>query len=39
VRPVTQTPTETIDYAALTSLYGALLGGTAVGARKRTPVR
>jgi hypothetical protein len=38
VRPVTQTPTETIDYAALTSLYGALLGGSAVGARRRTPV-
>jgi hypothetical protein len=38
VRPVTQTPTETVDYAALTSLYGILLGGTAVGARRRTPV-
>jgi hypothetical protein len=38
VRPVTQTPTETIDYAALTSLYGALLGGSAVGARRRRPV-
>jgi uncharacterized protein DUF1360 len=35
---VTQTPTEAIDYAALTSLYGALLGGTAVGARRRSPV-
>jgi hypothetical protein len=38
VRPVTQTPTEAVDYAALSSLYGALLGGTAVGARRRTPV-
>ena len=38
MRPVTQTPTETIDYAALTSLYGALLGGSAVGARRRRPV-
>jgi Protein of unknown function (DUF1360) len=35
---VTQTPTEAIDYAVLTSLYGALLGGTAVGARRRPPV-
>jgi Protein of unknown function (DUF1360) len=38
VRPVTQTPTEAVDYAVLSSLYGALLGGTAVGARRRTPV-
>jgi Protein of unknown function (DUF1360) len=35
---VTQTPTEAIDYAVLTSLYGALLGGTAVSARRRPPV-
>ena len=38
MRPVNQTPTEAIDYAALTSLYGALLGGAAVGARRRPPV-
>ena len=38
MRPVNQTPTEAIDYAALTSVYGALLGGTAVGARRRPPV-
>jgi len=35
---VTQTPTEAVDYAVLSGLYGALLGGTAVGARRRTPV-
>jgi uncharacterized protein DUF1360 len=38
VRPVTQTPTEAVDYAALTSAYGALLGATAVTARGRDPV-
>lgn len=38
MRPVTQTPTEAVDYAVLSSLYGALLGGTAVGARRRPPV-
>jgi Protein of unknown function (DUF1360) len=38
VRPVTQTPTETVDYAALSSVYGALLGATAVTARGREPV-
>jgi hypothetical protein len=38
MRPVTQTPTETVDYAALTSLYGALLGAAAVTARRREPV-
>jgi hypothetical protein len=35
---VTQTPTEPTDYAILTSLYGALLGATAVTARGREPV-
>jgi hypothetical protein len=35
---VTQTPTEAVDYAALTSVYGALLGLTAVSARGREPV-
>jgi hypothetical protein len=38
VRPVTQTPTEAVDYAALTSAYGALLGATALGTRGREPV-
>jgi hypothetical protein len=38
VRPVTQTPTEAVDYAALTSVYGALLGATAVTARERDPI-
>ena len=35
---MTQTPTEAVDYAALTSAYGALLGLTAVTARGREPV-
>ena len=35
---MTQTPTEPTDYAILTSLYGALLGATAVTARGREPV-
>jgi hypothetical protein len=38
VRPVTQTPTEATDYAALTSVYGALLCAAAVTARGREPV-
>ena len=38
MRPVEQTPTETSDYALLTGLYGALLGTTAVAARRREPV-
>jgi len=38
VRPVTQTPTEAVDYAALTGVYGALLGTAAVSARDREPV-
>jgi hypothetical protein len=38
MRPVKQTPTETVDYAALTALYGTLLGATAVSARRRPPV-
>jgi hypothetical protein len=38
VRPVTQTPTEAIDYAALSSAYGALLGAAALSARRREPV-
>jgi hypothetical protein len=35
---VTQTPTEATDYAALTSVYGALLGAAAVTGRRREPV-
>ena len=38
MRPVTQTPTQAVDYAALTSVYGALLGAAAVTARGREPV-
>jgi len=38
VRPLTQTPTESIDYAILTSAYGALLGAAALSARDREPV-
>jgi hypothetical protein len=35
---VRQTPTEPADYALLTGVYGALLGGTALSARNREPV-
>jgi uncharacterized protein DUF1360 len=35
---MTQTPTEAVDYAALTGAYGALLGAAAVSAREREPV-
>jgi hypothetical protein len=35
---VTQTPTEAVDYAVLTTAYGALLGATAVTARGREPL-
>ena len=38
MRPVSQTPTEVTDYAALSALYGALLGGTAIVARHRDPI-
>src|SRR5918992_6012693 len=38
MRPVDQTPTESVDYALLSGLYGALLGTTAVTARGREPV-
>jgi hypothetical protein len=38
MRPVGQTPTEATDYAALTTLYGALLGAVAMTARGREPV-
>ena len=38
MRPVAQTPTEATDYAALTTVYGALLGAAAVSVRGREPV-
>ena len=38
MRPVAQTPTEVTDYAALSALYGVLLGTTAVTSRGREPV-
>jgi len=38
LRPVSQTPTESADYAVLSAAYGVLLGGTALSARKRTPI-
>jgi hypothetical protein len=36
--PVDRTPTEALDYAALSALYGALLAGTAVSARRRASI-
>ena len=38
MRPVSQTPTEPADYAALSTVYGVLLGATALSARGREPV-
>jgi hypothetical protein len=38
MRPVSQTPTETSDYAILSATYGALLAGTAISARGREPI-
>jgi hypothetical protein len=38
MRPVSQTPTEVTDYAALSALYGTLLGTTAVIARHRQSI-
>jgi hypothetical protein len=38
VRPVSQTPTEAVDYAMLSGLYGTLLGATAISARGRDPI-
>ena len=35
MRPVSQTPTESADYALLSTAYAALLAGTAVSARGR----
>jgi Protein of unknown function (DUF1360) len=38
VKPVTQTPTETADYALLTAAYAALLGLVAHGGRERDAI-
>jgi hypothetical protein len=38
LEPVDRTPTEALDYAALSALYGALLAGTAVTGRGRGPI-
>ncbi|HWM11689.1 MAG TPA: DUF1360 domain-containing protein [Solirubrobacteraceae bacterium] len=38
MRPVAQTPTEATDYAALSTLYGVLLGSVAAASRGREPV-
>ena len=38
MRPVSQTPTEPTDYAALSAVYGTLLGATALAARRREPI-
>src|SRR6478609_10302149 len=38
VDPVEHTPTEPTDYAAITAIYGALLAGTAVTARRKDPI-
>jgi hypothetical protein len=38
MRPVSQTPTEVGDYAALSALYGTLLGTVAYAARGREPI-
>jgi hypothetical protein len=38
LRPVSETPTESTDYALLSATYGALLGGTALSARGREPI-
>ena len=36
--PLDRTPTEALDYAALSAIYGALLAGTAASARGRAPI-
>jgi len=38
LEPVDHTPTEAVDYAALSALYGALLAGTAVTGRRSAPI-
>jgi uncharacterized protein DUF1360 len=38
LEPVDRTPTEALDYAALSALYGGLLAGTALSGRRRAPI-
>src|ERR671917_287339 len=38
MEPVSETPTEPTDYAALSAVYGALLGALAATARGRDPI-
>jgi hypothetical protein len=38
VDPIERTPTETVDYALLSALYGALLAGAAATGRRREPI-
>ncbi|MBE2320043.1 DUF1360 domain-containing protein [Solirubrobacter sp. CPCC 204708] len=38
MEPVDHTPTEPSDYAALSAIYGTLLAGTALSARRRAPI-
>ena len=38
MKPVDQTPTEAVDYAALSLLYGSLLAALAYSAREREPI-
>ncbi len=38
MEPVSETPTEAVDYAALTAVYGGLLAGVAISARGREPI-
>jgi hypothetical protein len=39
VEPVSKTPTEATDYAAVSVLYGGLLAGLAQSARRREPIQ
>ena len=38
MEPVSETPTEAVDYAAVTLAYGALLSGVAYASRSRRPI-
>lgn len=38
MEPVSQTPTEAVDYAALSAAYGSLLAGLAYATRGREPI-
>jgi hypothetical protein len=38
LKPVDETPTEAVDYAALSALYGSLLAALAYSARGREPI-